>query len=371
MTTLNLTQKFNEASTSDLLDISNFFSYADTLKSDISNLIFNDWFKGGVESGNKKTWTNPKYSGKLGEYSFSGSAQVTYDDEGQELSGSSTLTGATINTGRGFIAMKGSSKYMAYPNGNETEKLVITEISYKGSDGSSWKLSCNINYNYSYVLETDTETDKLTETYTSFSSVSSNGNSLAYSGSIKYDSNSESYSGFIKNISANIGGLAIKSSNQSLTVDDMKGLALNKNSLVAVSLNLNDKVYGTVGNDILDGGLGNDLLVGGQGNDTFSFSSLLGKKNIDTIADFTIGDHINLDPTIFNALSGVDDLGPYFKSLNTKTFSPFDYANAYVIYNKFDGKLYYDADGSGKGLAVQIAIIGNKADLSASDFVVA
>jgi Ca2+-binding RTX toxin-like protein len=39
-----------------------------------------------------------------------------------------------------------------------------------------------------------------------------------------------------------------------------------------------------------------------------------------------------------------------------------------LIYDSSSGKLYYDADGSGKIAAIQIALIGNKADLTSSSF---
>jgi Ca2+-binding RTX toxin-like protein len=45
-------------------------------------------------------------------------------------------------------------------------------------------------------------------------------------------------------------------------------------------------------------------------------------------------------------------------------------ADDFLIYNSTTGKLYYDTDGNGAGAAVQIALIGNHAALTAADFVV-
>jgi 16S rRNA U516 pseudouridylate synthase RsuA-like enzyme len=42
----------------------------------------------------------------------------------------------------------------------------------------------------------------------------------------------------------------------------------------------------------------------------------------------------------------------------------------YVIYNKKTGVLSYDADGSGKGQAVEFALLKNKASLKYDDFFV-
>ena len=62
-----------------------------------------------------------------------------------------------------------------------------------------------------------------------------------------------------------------------------------------------DFIYGGAGDDILIGGALTDTLTGGLGNDTFRFTAVtdsgldsLGMGPIDTIMDFTIGDHIDL-----------------------------------------------------------------------------
>mgnify|MGYP000869276739 CR=1 FL=1 len=42
-----------------------------------------------------------------------------------------------------------------------------------------------------------------------------------------------------------------------------------------------------------------------------------------------------------------------------------------IIYNTTNGFLYYDADGTGKAAAIQIAILSNKpSDLSYGDFAI-
>ena len=44
-------------------------------------------------------------------------------------------------------------------------------------------------------------------------------------------------------------------------------------------------------------------------------------------------------------------------------------ADQHLVYDPTTGILYYDADGSGAGAAVQIALISGRPALSADDFV--
>jgi Ca2+-binding RTX toxin-like protein len=75
-----------------------------------------------------------------------------------------------------------------------------------------------------------------------------------------------------------------------------------------------------------------------------------------------------LDDAIFTKLlSQTDQLasGDYFKSGQNN--APID-NNDYLIFNTATGALFYDADGSGKSIAVQFATLTGVSDLSASDF---
>ena len=127
-----------------------------------------------------------------------------------------------------------------------------------------------------------------------------------------------------------------------------------------------NRIEGGAGNDIINGGLGNDILVGGSGSDVFVFNSALSASNVDTIQDFSL-DLIRLENTgIFTALS----------TLGTLSFSAFVIGSGAttldhkIVYNSGTGGLFYDADGSGAGSAVQFAILGTGLSLSNSDFVV-
>jgi Ca2+-binding RTX toxin-like protein len=129
----------------------------------------------------------------------------------------------------------------------------------------------------------------------------------------------------------------------------------------------NDTLKAGSGDDILSGGLGNDVLTGGSGYDVFRFDTAIGATNIDKLTDFSSADDsIQLDHTIFTKLAVADALN----AANFKLGAVAADANDYVVYNKTSGALFYDADGNGAGAAVQIALIGNHAVLTAVDFVV-
>jgi uncharacterized delta-60 repeat protein len=125
-----------------------------------------------------------------------------------------------------------------------------------------------------------------------------------------------------------------------------------------------DKLVGGNGNDVLIGGTDNDALTGGAGKDIFK---LLDKTSVDNITDFkAVDDTAQLENNVFTKLGNNGTLKTeMFKTGTTATDS-----NDYLIYNPNDGKLYYDADGSGTGSAVQIAVLGINLALTNADFVV-
>jgi serralysin len=106
-----------------------------------------------------------------------------------------------------------------------------------------------------------------------------------------------------------------------------------------------DRLYGDVGNDSLDGGAGKDTLYGGWGRDSFVFKNALNAKtNVDTIKDFNVKDDtIRLENGIFKKLGKAGKLNPDFFTIGSKAQD----GNDYLIYNKKNGYLSYDADGSG------------------------
>ena len=118
----------------------------------------------------------------------------------------------------------------------------------------------------------------------------------------------------------------------------------------------NDTLQGQGGEDVLDGGLGLDSLLGGLGNDQFRFSTVLNAAtNLDTISDFASGqDKIGLNAAIFGGVDAASLASGAFFALGSTASQ----ADDRVVYDQTTGALYYDADGSGAGAAVQFALIG-------------
>ncbi len=127
---------------------------------------------------------------------------------------------------------------------------------------------------------------------------------------------------------------------------------------------------GSVGNDILNGGLGNDTLIGGSGTDIFVFNTAMNSiTNVDKIKDFSVvDDTIKLENGIFTKLTTLGTLNKDYFKANTDGLAKD--SNDYLVYETDTSKLFYDADGSGVGKAIQIALIENKAALTYADFTV-
>ena len=131
-----------------------------------------------------------------------------------------------------------------------------------------------------------------------------------------------------------------------------------------------DRLTGGAGNDTLSGRAGKDVLTGGSGKDVFVFDTKPGKTNIDKITDFSPkDDSIWLDNAVFKTLGKGSGLHP--GKLNKAFFTLSDHArdkNDYVIYDNRKGILWYDADGSGHGKAVEIATLRKGLHMTHKDF---
>jgi Ca2+-binding RTX toxin-like protein len=135
---------------------------------------------------------------------------------------------------------------------------------------------------------------------------------------------------------------------------------------------LANTLNGAAGNDTLSGGLGNDTLLGGLGNDVFVFNTTLDTAaNVDTIADFTAGDHLQLSASIFTSLGSAGTLAAdhYFSGagLSGSTSAT---QGAGVYYDTGTGSLYYDADGVGAAAGVKFAVVTGHPAIVASDLLV-
>jgi Ca2+-binding RTX toxin-like protein len=116
-----------------------------------------------------------------------------------------------------------------------------------------------------------------------------------------------------------------------------------------------DTLDGGAGDDTLVGNAGNDLLIGGSGSDQFLFNTALGSSNVDVISDYSSADDtILLDDAIFAGIgaAGTGLAADVFKIGAAATTSA-----QRIIYNSDTGALFYDADGSGAGIAVQWATL--------------
>jgi Ca2+-binding RTX toxin-like protein len=131
-----------------------------------------------------------------------------------------------------------------------------------------------------------------------------------------------------------------------------------------------DKLDGGAGNDTLIGGAGNDSLTGGSGADIFRFETALNAAtNVDKILDFVHGgDTIQLENAIFTKLKATGQLSSLNFHASTDA-TPLD-SNDYIQYDAGTGALYYDADGSGAGAAMQFATLIGHPTITAADFIV-
>ncbi len=127
-------------------------------------------------------------------------------------------------------------------------------------------------------------------------------------------------------------------------------------------------VRGNAGSNVIDGKGGADTLTGFGGKDFFVFSSAIGASS-DTVTDFNVADDtIRLENAIFTKLeaTGVLNSG-LFRSNSTGTAVD---GNDYVLYDNTDGKLYYDADGSGAGAKIHFATLTGAPAVTNADLVV-
>ncbi len=135
----------------------------------------------------------------------------------------------------------------------------------------------------------------------------------------------------------------------------------------------NDKLYGDAGNDTLYGSSGIDTLYGGSGSDIFVMNTKPSKtSNLDTVGDFSVRyDSFWFDNAIFKKLGSGSATSP--RRVNKEFFITGTAAKErddYLIYNKKTGVLYYDADGSGSGRAVEVVKLAKYLGLTYSDFLV-
>lgn len=137
---------------------------------------------------------------------------------------------------------------------------------------------------------------------------------------------------------------------------------------VLTGLGGNDVMNGAAGNDYLRGGLGNDRLIGGPDSDSFLFNTRPDSiSNHDTVVDFNpVQDTLLLDNAAFTRLAYTGVISPNYFRLGTR---PVD-GNDFIVYDRNDGDLFYDSNGSGAGSMVLIATLTNRPVLTVNDLIV-
>jgi Ca2+-binding RTX toxin-like protein len=128
-----------------------------------------------------------------------------------------------------------------------------------------------------------------------------------------------------------------------------------------------DRLVGGSGSDLLEGGRGHDVLAGGRGADDFHFDCL-SDVDSDRIRDFsTLEDTITLESSVFTAFGGATGaVGADNFTANAGGVA--QDADDFLVYETDTGKLFYDADGNGEGVAVEIALLGTAPGLSHAHF---
>ncbi|MBH2037303.1 MAG: M10 family metallopeptidase C-terminal domain-containing protein [Pseudomonadales bacterium] len=157
-------------------------------------------------------------------------------------------------------------------------------------------------------------------------------------------------------IGTGTGVVAVSSGNSALNVN-VAALGNSVNMLGNAGANV---LTGTAYGDVISGGAGKDTLTGGAGADSFVFNSTLNtSSNVDVLTDFVSGvDKILLSANIFKALGALSGEIRESQFWSAAGAIKGHDADDRMVYNTTSGALYYDADGSGNGAAVQIALLG-------------
>ncbi|MCU0533844.1 MAG: M10 family metallopeptidase C-terminal domain-containing protein [Hydrococcus sp. Prado102] len=127
-----------------------------------------------------------------------------------------------------------------------------------------------------------------------------------------------------------------------------------------------DRITGNGGNDILVGGLGNDTLTGGVGRDRFAYTSR--NQGRDRITDFApVFDTIAVSAVGFGGGLRRGLLAPTQFRLGARAAD----ANDRFIYNRANGALFFDGDGTGRGFSqIAIATLNPGVILTSADILV-
>ena len=144
----------------------------------------------------------------------------------------------------------------------------------------------------------------------------------------------------------------------------------NDNANLIAGLDGNDTLNGGAGDDTLAGGKGLDTLTGGAGADTFRFDTKPTAKTVDMVTDFAPGsDHLAFSLAVFTRFAGVGALAAEAFYTGAGLSMAHDKDDR-LIYDTSTGALWYDADGTGKAKAVEVAVLAGHLDLAFGDILI-
>jgi Ca2+-binding RTX toxin-like protein len=272
--------------------------------------------------------------------------------------GADTLLGDagndTLSGGNGADSLDGGTNNDSLSGGNSTDRLVggggaDTLDGGEGADtlngGTGNDVLRGGNGNDSYVM--DSVLDDISEA--GFTGIDSVTTSFSYTLGADFEN-------------LTLGGVGNFSGTGNASNNTIRGNA-DANGLNG--LDGNDKLLGDDGDDTLTGGTGADTLTGGAGADRFFFFTPT--EGIDRISDFTSGtDRIQIDDAGFAGLSlGLLNASNFVAKAGSGATSPS--GSAQVIYDTNNGRLWFDADGSGAGAAINFAQLQGVPAIIASD----
>lgn len=142
----------------------------------------------------------------------------------------------------------------------------------------------------------------------------------------------------------------------------------NNQDNVIIGNSGNNSLSGFDGNDIIDGLGGNDAYLGGAGKDIFRLSTAPNaKSNVKTVVDFVQGeDAVEINAAAFKWKDV--PLGALLaENFGSNADGVAETETQRLVYNNTTGQLFYDADGSGRGKAVLVAVFENAPDLQHTD----
>ena len=396
MTTITLVQNLLDTDISTIPSPSLAMDTVNQFSSKLSSGVLDGIVSDYTVKGSQLIYKDPVFSNGGSEYQFRGTIVANLNSNGDPTSASFNLQMPEIAANNGVVStdliIKGSANASGY-----TESVSMKKVSFKGDDGSRWTLNGSETFNVKYNSNNDVTTSSRTESYSSYSSSDSNGNSILFSGNIKYNPKTETMTGSITGMTLTIDGTKYNSGKLQLNYDDLKAMTfsnvdallpiiLSGDDVISISNEYiseingymgNDKIVGSKNGDLVNGNEGKDTLLGGDGDDTLAggtgIDKLTGGKGADTFAfnslDFWIenaaGDQVynkSVDiVTDFNPLEGdvlkfgeLGELGFY------PTVAAAKIADVSLFYS--GGKIYLNTDTTGENFIATpiIKLTGNQ-----------